>query len=234
MSDALVFQTGDTVALGTRPEWGSGKVRETQAITHDGSAAQRIRVDFKNAGSKWLNTGVAQIEKRAAAKAKTQNTSPRNTPQEVPVLRVSGDAALNRAEAAATGGENLPQEGWLDQLEEDNPYLDKLKNLSPDLDDILLDPIERLRRTVDAYKYSQASGPLFTWACAQTGLDDPLSVFSRVDLEEAFFSYSRKRDDHLFALVRQLRREENLEPAREIMKSTPHKKARELLQKALR
>jgi hypothetical protein len=43
------------------------------------------------------------------------------------------------------------------------------------------------------------------WAVAQTGLDDPLSRFSRQELEQHFSRYVTERDAHLGRLLAETR-----------------------------
>ncbi|QKK08554.1 MAG: DUF3553 domain-containing protein [Planctomycetota bacterium] len=68
--------------------------------------------------------------------------------------------------------------------------------------------VTRLEATAALYRFEPSGKLLLDWAAAQTGLADPLSVFSRSDLEEAFARFRTLLDEHLRGLVRLARREE--------------------------
>lgn len=59
----------------------------------------------------------------------------------------------------------------------------------------------RLKATLQLYKYGPTGAPLIDWAVAQSGLKDPLSRFSRQDLEEFYKRFQVNRDQHLKRLV---------------------------------
>lgn len=59
----------------------------------------------------------------------------------------------------------------------------------------------RLKATLALYRYGPTGAPLIDWAAAQSGLKDPLSKFSRQDLEEFFRRFQVSRDQHLKKLV---------------------------------
>lgn len=220
------FEVGDIAIHPNCPEWGSGKVKEALPATHEGRVVQRLRVDFSNAGSKWINTGIAPLQKKTGKEAPA------------PAMRI----APSLAAAPATSREKadaLPDRGWLDELESaksGNGFgsIPDLWDLPTALTDIMRSPEERLGLTCEAYKFSHEPGPLFQWAVAQSGLDDPLSRYSRMELEQAYFRYSRLRDDHLFDLCRQLKRENKMHLVKEIAAKAKFRKARELLEKTLR
>jgi hypothetical protein len=65
---------------------------------------------------------------------------------------------------------------------------------------------ERLRFTLDLYRFTESGAPLIDWAAAQSGLADPLSRFSRHELEQLFSRFRLNLDNHLRNLVDQVRR----------------------------
>lgn len=65
---------------------------------------------------------------------------------------------------------------------------------------------QRIQETAKLYRFSGSGGPLLDWAVSQTGLDDPLTRFSRHELERHFERFAVERDRHLASLVVQLRR----------------------------
>jgi hypothetical protein len=65
---------------------------------------------------------------------------------------------------------------------------------------------DRLRGTLDLYKFADSPGGLLDWAAIQTGLKDPLSRFSRHELEQYFTRFRASLDDHLRKLLRDARK----------------------------
>jgi hypothetical protein len=96
--------------------------------------------------------------------------------------------------------------GWLDQLERSNKNSHELWELPEALTDVFTSDLQRLLATLDSYKYTTEPRPLIDWAVMQTGMDDPLSKYTRHDLEQAFARFARDRDLHLKEFVRQLKR----------------------------
>lgn len=62
-------------------------------------------------------------------------------------------------------------------------------------------PLERLTQTLSLYRFSNQGGSLLDWAAMQSGLADPLTRFSRHDLEDLYDRFNRTLDQHLGALV---------------------------------
>lgn len=67
---------------------------------------------------------------------------------------------------------------------------------------------KRLEATLNLYRFSDTGGALIDWAVMQSGMKDPLSRFSRHDLERLFARYQISVDNHLRKLVREMRRSE--------------------------
>lgn len=78
------------------------------------------------------------------------------------------------------------------------------------LPDAATDPFRpigvRLRETLALYRFGGRGPSLLDWAAAQSGLRDPLSRFTRHELEDFYVRYERERDKHLKRLVEQARR----------------------------
>ncbi len=95
--------------------------------------------------------------------------------------------------------------GWLDDLDGANQSSELWE-----LPDAMSDPFgslgDRLRATLETYRYSTEPKALINWAITQTRLDDPLSKYTRPELEQAFPRYARDRDQHLRDLIRQCKR----------------------------
>lgn len=64
----------------------------------------------------------------------------------------------------------------------------------------------RLQATLNLYKYSEHGGSLLDWAASQSRLKDPMSRFSRHELEELFKRFVFARDEHLKKLAFEMRK----------------------------
>lgn len=182
MPERHTFSAGDEVVHPRRPEWGSGVVRLAEAITHQGAPAQRLSVDFARRGRVIINTAVAELMLRGQASMTTTSTSTSGT-----------------------------EGGWLSALEQERqgrrngePY--ELWELPEAMKDPFSSIERRLLATLDSYRFSTEPRSLTEWAAAQTGLNDPLTKYTRQDLEQAFLRYARDRDAHLKELVLTLKR----------------------------
>ncbi|MEO1236905.1 MAG: DUF3553 domain-containing protein [Planctomycetota bacterium] len=220
MTTPIRFATGDTVRHPKRPEWGTGTVRSIQAIAQpDGTRAQRLTVDFANQGRKLINTAIAPLDRAGTAKP-TKPEKPktrRNTPEgplpnhsrtAAPVAAVNGNGAAHADSTRGHAGDDSGG-GWLDDLDGSAIKGKELWELPDALSDPFASLPERLGATLETYRYSTEPRALMDWAVAQTGLDDPLSKYTRHELEQAFPRYARDRDGHLRDIVRQLKRENN-------------------------
>ncbi len=67
---------------------------------------------------------------------------------------------------------------------------------------------QRLEASLTLYRFSGTGGSLLDWAAMQTGMKDPLSRFSRHDLEHQFKRFTNALDQHVRKLVQELRRED--------------------------
>lgn len=171
---ANAFKRGDAVVHPRRPEWGTGTVRSAQTIVHDGRPAQRLTVDFANRGRVVLNTAAAPLSAKGTHHAMTQTAS--STPH---------------------------PKGWLDQLEaQNNGKTHELWELPEALTDPFSSDAQRLTATLETFRFSTEPRALIDWAVQQTGLDDPLTKYTRQELEQAFPRFARDRDQHLQQLVR--------------------------------
>ena len=192
MSTPIRFAQGDTVRHPKRPEWGLGTVRSIQAIVQpDGSRAQRLTVDFANQGRKNINTAIAPLTREGDAPPTTAKTT-------------AAVASANGSTDASGGGSG--GSGWLDALDPEGAKSNELWDLPDELSDPFASPAERLKATLQTYRFSTEPRALMDWAVVQTGLNDPLSKYTRSELEQAFPRYVRDRDAHLKDLVRQLKR----------------------------
>lgn len=188
------YRVGDLIIHTGRPTWGTGRIRKTQATRHDGVATQRLEVDFANHGRVTLDTAFAPIRPAPTPAASSRDTpSPKDQDMTATGSALSGNGGgwLADLESRANGGKQT-HELW-------------------DLPDALSDPFisdeARLKATLETYRYSTEARSLIEWAISQTGLDDPLSKYNRIELEQAFPRFARDRDNHLKDMVRQFKRE---------------------------
>ncbi len=202
---AKAFHKGDAVFHPRRPEWGAGTVRAVEPITHDGEPAQRLTIDFAHRGRVVLNTALAPLSTQDHKSAMTQ-----------------------------TATSNTSQKGWLDQLEaQANGRTHELWELPPALTDPFSSDAQRLTATLDQYRFSTQPRALIDWAVQQTGLHDPLTKYTRHELEQAFPRFARDRDQHLKQLVRQLIYRNDHATLLRAKHETRHPDARKALERAL-
>jgi len=217
MINPLTFKVGDTVAHPRKPEWGSGVVVQAQPVTHNGIQAQRLLVDFANKRSTTINTAVAPLVSSDAMEDRFP--TPKGLGQDMSMSSTD----LNKLGA-----------GWLDQLEGKSGGKRELWDLPDACDDPFSSDEQQLDATLETFKYSTDPGPLFQWAVVQTGLNDPLTKYTRVELEQAFPRYARDRDNRLFELVRAMKRSGQIDTLRRKAQNCPHRTGRQLLEKAIR
>ena len=160
----------------SRPEWGQGVIKSAQAIVHQGAAAQRLNIEFANHGRVVINTAIAPLAPTTKGLKPSMSSS----------ITASG--------------------GWLDQLERSKNNSHELWDLPEALTDVFSSDLHRLLATLDSYKFNTEPRPLIDWAVMQTGMNDPLTKYTRHDLEQAFARFARNRDQHLKDMVRNLKR----------------------------
>ncbi|VAX40112.1 hypothetical protein MNBD_PLANCTO03-1864 [hydrothermal vent metagenome] len=178
MTNAL-WQSGDRVVHTARPEWGLGRVLSATSIRQEGKDAQRLTVRFERAGTKTLSTFIAQL--------------------------AQADSVPVEVFAAATNDYEDPDPAeTIDRA--------ALAARLADLPDATTDPFRplasRLEAAVGLYRFEPHGRSLLDWAAAQTGLADPLSTFTRHDLEEGFDRFRNALAEHLAKLVGQAKRDE--------------------------
>ncbi len=83
---------------------------------------------------------------------------------------------------------------------------ERLMSLPMQTRDPFLTLEQRLQATLELCRYDKSPRLLLDWAMAQTGMEDPLTVYNRQELETIFARWARERDAHLARLLRDLRR----------------------------
>jgi hypothetical protein len=226
MQTATQFTRGDVVIHPRRPEWGDGVVDQAVTTTHEGKAAQRLVVRFSNQGSVTINTGVATLVRKDAISAMTTTT----TPSFATALK-TGAGAREGASGGSGGSEGGG--GWLASLGS-GPQTAELHRLPEAMTDPFASIQKRLTATLESYRYSTEPRSLVDWGCAQTGLNDPLSKYTRHELEQAFPRFARDRDHHLNDLIRTLKKQGKASLIEEVLRSITLPAARTALQRAIK
>lgn len=204
MREPNQWQVGDRVQHESKPEWGVGTVLRAEPTTHEGRKAQRLTVRFTRAGEKTLSTAFANLRpaddqpaiNRARDAAKAALLGP----------DVEPEAAATRPARPAPGmmgrSEAPPDEVPIDPV--------AAREIMSRVPEAARDPFksvqDRLRATFALYQYKPSGGSLLDWAAVQSGLTDPLSAFSRHDLEVLFERFRINRDQHLATLVLEAKR----------------------------
>ena len=177
------FEFGDQIRHPDRPEWGVGTVSKVEVTPVDGKPTQRVTVRFPNAGIKVLNTSATRLE------------------------QVTEEPAL------VSDGKSTESIDAIDRMRQDDllaPVASrKLTELMTAISEPCRDPFrsleDRIRSTLDLYRFDDGGKGLIGWAVMQTGLDDPLTRFNRHELEEHFRRWSHEREQHLRKLLHEAR-----------------------------
>lgn len=177
------FQTGDRIKHRQRPEWGLGTVTKAEDMAANGKTAQRLSIRFPGIGVKVLNTGFAQLEVVSKEDAREIATT---------------GVVRSRKEIMESNGNEEPH--WLAPVAEQQ-LEQKLQSIPEEARDRFNSIKTRLRVTFDLYRFDRSGKGLMDWAVAQTGLDDPLSTFTRHELEVKFDRWVAAREDHLKSLL---------------------------------
>jgi hypothetical protein len=193
MGPQTQYKFGDRVRHRKRPEWGIGSVVKAELITVNGQPSQRVSVRFPNAGLKTLSGAHAELEP-------------------------AGDDGVDSDDQGLAWSDTLRDSGWLSPMAQR-----KASEVMTSLPMEARDPFTSLRRrlqfTLDLYRFDRSGGSLVDWAVAQTGLDDPLSRFSRQELEQLFERWAFERDNHLRKLVDESQKDPSM--LRELLPQAP-------------
>lgn len=198
---------GDKVIHAGKPEWGIGQVTGATGAIHEGKPCQRVVVRFERAGVKTLSTAIADL--RPASEAPT-----------LTVAEPENGNGLPHAHEPNPLLADAPEEGgWLSKASAPSTI-----EVMTRLPDATTDPFStlasRLKATIDLYRFTDSGASLLDWAAAQSGLKDPLSRFSRHELEQLFRRFSFVRDDHLKKLVLEMKKHD-APTLQQILKAAP-------------
>lgn len=199
MLTPVMFTQGMQVRHRQRPEWGIGSVTRVESLTRAGHRDQRLWIKFGAAGLKTLLASAADLEV------------------------VEGTGAAEHTFAAR---EIASEGGWLGQITKKRPE-QAMSELPPDTTDPFLTPERRLKNLLGLFRFD-GGAKLIDWAVAQSGLDDPMTRFNRIELEAFYRDWSRERDVQLFKLVNEFRRKR--QPVDALLVDAP-RSAMQVLQK---
>lgn len=215
-----------------RPEWGQGVVKDARPITHEGQSAQRVAVEFANRGRVVINTAVAKLSPKGSEDSMTRTSATTTT---LTTKRPAGGASGSAGSGGSASGGGVSGGGWLSELERANgSQKHELWDLTGPMTDPFSTLAQRLEATLDSYKFSTEPRSLIDWAVVQTGLDDPLSKYTRSEMEQAFGRFARDRDQHLHDLIRQLKRKGEAAVLNQTLSRLRLPAAKSALQKAMR
>jgi hypothetical protein len=114
-------------------------------------------------------------------------------------LRSPDEMGHTPATMAAEGPTNDPLMG-------DESPEERIVRLPDPAIDPFTTPRNRLKATLALYRFSRDGGSLLDWAASQTGMRDPLTRFSRHDLERLFERFRVGLDSHLRRVVGEVRK----------------------------
>lgn len=174
------FVSGDRVRHNGRPEWGIGTIVKAEQLPLNGKPSQRLSIRFPNAGIKTIVTGIAPLE------------------------LANGDADPYESSngSSVQAWDKMKEADWLAPVAS-RKIEEAMISLPADARDGFNSLQKRLTVTMALYRFDRSSKGLMDWAVAQTGLDDPLSRFSRQELEQKFERWAYERDSHLAKLLQE-------------------------------
>ncbi|MHC4218926.1 MAG: DUF3553 domain-containing protein [Planctomycetota bacterium] len=177
------FEFGDRVRHNRRPEWGIGSIVKTEELAIAGGSAQRVSVRFPNAGLKTISTAHADL----------QLVNSNNGPE------------TDGADTHPLGGWEKMKEGdWLGGVAQ-RKVEEAMTSLAPEVRDPFMTLPQRLEACLALYRFDRTGRSLTDWAIAQSGLADPLSRFTRHELELLFEQWCSQRDEHLGRLLQEVK-----------------------------
>ncbi|NOG53967.1 MAG: DUF3553 domain-containing protein [Planctomycetes bacterium] len=218
---------GDTIIHRERPEWGRGVVSRVESVPYHGSMTQRVHVRFSAAGLKVLNVAVAKIEvvERSSVSddpvmpiatvkkhqvrhpiTQQQGANNKSTP-DTPAAKkqaqgTSGNTTANTPASLPSNGTARPASRAADAPKPTRASLEKAMLILPEeVRDPFTTVWNRLERTLALYRITDDPRHVTLWAVSQMSLDDPLSIFSRQELEVFFKRWERLRDEHLRSVL---------------------------------
>lgn len=186
------FKIGDRVLHPGKPEWGVGTVATASGTLHEGAPCQRLGIRFDRAGLKTITTAFVNLRRAAASNAVLTEHKP---------VAPSETASFTSSSGRDTGPDPFappPAHGLPTDPRETRR---KMTAIPTDAVDPFQTSAAQLRSVLALYRFEQTPGSLIDWAAAQSGLSDPLSHFTRHELEEYFSDFRRNLDKALAKAV---------------------------------
>lgn len=210
MTEPVRYERGDVVQHALRPEWGNGTVANVTSITHEGVRAQRLDIRFSNKGQVTVNTAVAKLTCKEKAPAQIE-------PQ--PKQKSNGNNDMSRTQSTPSFSPTQSGQGWLGSIaanKKEEKQEHELWSLPDEMTDPFMSISKRLEATLESFKYTKDPRGVMDWAVLQTGLDDPMSKYTRHELEMGFDRFGVERERHLKSLIRQLKAKGEMDVVKEI------------------
>jgi hypothetical protein len=211
------FQIGDRVLHPRKPEWGVGTVASAAGAVHEGSPCQRLSIRFDRAGLKTITTAFVNL--RRASKADSVITESKPATASGPASGSASGGGFSSGYGTGSGygsgygsghgsggGDGSGRDPFGPPPSHGLPTEPReLRRKMTGIPDDAVDPFQtdaaRLRAVLGLYRFEPTPGSLIDWAAAQSGLSDPLSHFSRHELEEYFGDFRRNLDKALAKAV---------------------------------
>lgn len=196
------FEFGDRVRHAKRPEWGIGSIVKAEEMSVNGVRAQRVSVRFPNAGLKTISTAHAELE----------------------IVGDLGDPAGDggNSDHPVAAWDKMKDSEWLGEVAQ-RKVDEVMVSVSPQVRDPFNSLKARLTGCLALYRFDRTGRGLIDWAVAQSGLDDPLSRFTRHELELLFDQWATQRDEHLDKLLSETGGDRSL--INELLASAPREAA---------
>jgi len=224
MAELVQFKRGEVLYHPRRPEWGEGVVEQAVNINHEGAPAQRLVITFANHGRVTINTAIATLVPKEDFSS---------------MLPSSSSAATVNHSVSTKHAPPAGRVGWLDALDQsrNGGETHELWRLPEAMTDPFQPLSKRLQATLDSYRFGndpRHARNILDWAVAQTRLNDPLSKYARHELEQGFRRFARDRDNHLFDLVRQLKRQSGQNVLAQAVQAATDPLTKQTLERAIR
>lgn len=203
------FQIGDRILHPAKPEWGVGTVSSASGIVHEGAPCQRLAIRFDRAGLKTISTAFVALRRANAHTAGLHEPKPaaapspaRPTPGSALLSSVQGETPRSSPPPAAADPRDPFAPPPASGIPADPREVRRMMTAIPtDAVDPFQTPAARLRAVLGLFRFEPTPGSLMDWAAAQSGLSDPLSHFTRHELEEFFPDFRRNLEKALAKAV---------------------------------
>ena len=179
----------------TKPEVPTPVVKTTRHATTDSAARANAA---SNGTPSTVPAQTTSVDPSPATKPGTHAAA------RVPARESNGESSSS---SSAPPSDAAKRNGWLSSLEQKNPA-DLMVRIPDAAGDPFRNVWDRLKTTLDLYRFNAEARSMTDWAVAQSGIEDPLTIFNRQELETLFAKWTRLRDSHLTTLVEEAEREE--------------------------